>query len=96
VCVSQRLLPAQKVIQKARLQKRFAPIPAGVHRYAIGDSVWSSSTRPETSANTKVRYGSDLQVFLLLNLLSILDAPEDKPITLVTSAPPAFVNELTK
>jgi len=66
-------------------------------RYGIGDGVWElSQYQPETFSNSEARYGSPIHIFMLLNLLAILDAPEAVPLTIVTSAPPSYINKVGK
>lgn len=66
-------------------------------RFGIGDNVWEqSSYPPETFINSAERYGSEIHIFMLLCLLAALDAPQDTPLTIVTSAPPSLVNSVAK
>ena len=66
-------------------------------RFAIGDGVWDQSKYPpETFVNSEERYGSEIHVFMLLCLLATLNAPEDTPLTIITSAPPGLVNKVAK
>jgi len=73
----------------------YADVAAG--RFAIGDNVWEQSKYPpETFVNSEERYGSEIHVFMLLCLLAALKAPENTPLTIVTSAPPSLVNSVAK
>ena len=73
----------------------YADVAAG--RFAIGDNVWEQSKYPpETFVNSAERYGSDIHIFMLLCLLAALNAPQNTPLTIVTSAPPAMVNTVAK
>jgi len=73
----------------------YADVKAG--RFAIGDGVWEQSKYPpETFVNSEERYGSEIHVFMLLCLLAAMNAPEDTPLTIVTSAPPGLVNKVAK
>jgi hypothetical protein len=73
----------------------YADVAAG--RFAIGDNVWEQSQYPpETFINSPERYGSEIHIFMLLCLLAALNAPEDTPLTIVTSAPPGLVNSVAK
>jgi len=73
----------------------YADVASG--RFAIGDNVWEQSKYPpETFVNSEERYGSDIHVFMLLCLLAALNAPENTPLTIVTSAPPGLVNSVAK
>jgi hypothetical protein len=73
----------------------YADVAAG--RFAIGDNVWEQSKYPpETFINSAERYGSDIHIFMLLCLLAALNAPEQTPLTIVTSAPPGLVNSVAK
>ena len=73
----------------------YADVAAG--RFAIGDHVWEQSKYPpETFVNSEERYGSEIHIFMLLCLLAALNAPEDVPLTIVTSAPPGLVNSVAK
>lgn len=66
-------------------------------RFAIGDNVWEQSKYPpETFVNSDERYGSEIHIFMLLCLLAALNAPENTPLTIVTSAPPGLVNKVAK
>lgn len=66
-------------------------------RFGIGDNVWEQSKYPpETFVNSAERYGSEIHVFMLLCLLAALNAPENTPLTIVTSAPPGLVNSVAK
>ena len=69
----------------------------GQGRFAIGDNVWEQSKYPpETFVNSEERYGSEIHIFMLLCLLAALNAPENTPLTIVTSAPPGLVNSVAK
>ncbi len=73
----------------------YADVSAG--RFGIGDGVWEQSKYPpETFINTAERYGSEIHIFMLLCLLAALNAPEETPLTIVTSAPPGVVNQVAK
>lgn len=73
----------------------YADVAAG--RFGIGDGVWEQSKYPpETFVNTAERYGSEIHIFMLLCLLAALNAPEDTPLTIITSAPPGLVNQVAK
>ena len=73
----------------------YADVAAG--RFAIGDNVWEQSKYPpETFVNSEDRYGSEIHIFMLLCLLAALNAPENTPLTIVTSAPPGLVNTVAK
>jgi hypothetical protein len=73
----------------------YADVASG--RYGIGYGIWEQSKYPpETFTNTEARYGSDIHVFMLLCLLAAMNAPEDTPLTIVTSAPPSLVNKIAK
>ena len=73
----------------------YADVAAG--RFAIGDHVWEQSKYPpETFVNSEERYGSEIHIFMLLCLLAALNAPEEVPLTIVTSAPPGLVNSVAK
>jgi hypothetical protein len=73
----------------------YADVAAG--RFGIGDGIWEQSKYPpETFVNTAERYGSEIHIFMLLCLLAALNAPEDTPLTIVTSAPPGLVNQVAK
>jgi hypothetical protein len=73
----------------------YADVAAG--RFAIGDQVWEQSKYPpETFVNSEERYGSEIHLFMLLCLLAALDAPQNTPLTIVTSAPPGLVNSVAK
>jgi len=73
----------------------YADVAAG--RFGIGDGIWEQSKYPpETFVNSEERYGSEIHIFMLLCLLAALNAPEDTPLTIVTSAPPALVNRVAK
>lgn len=73
----------------------YADVQSG--RFAIGDGVWEQSKYPpETFINSEERYGSEIHVFMLLCLLAALNAPQDTPLTIVTSAPPGLVNKVAK
>ena len=66
-------------------------------RFAVGDNVWQQSKYPpETFVNSSERYGSEIHVFMLLCLLAALNAPEETPLTIVTSAPPSMVNSVAR
>jgi len=66
-------------------------------RFAIGDNVWEvSKYPPETFVNSGERYGSQIHIFMLLCLLAAINAPEETPLTIVTSAPPGIVNSVAK
>lgn len=73
----------------------YADVPSG--RFGIGYGVWNQSNYPpESFTNTEARYGSDIHIFMLLCLLAAMNAPEDTPLTIVTSAPPGIVNKVAK
>jgi hypothetical protein len=73
----------------------YADVAGG--RFAIGDNVWEQSKYPpETFVNSEDRYGSEIHIFMLLCLLAALDAPQNTPLTIVTSAPPGLVNRVAK
>lgn len=73
----------------------YADVAAG--RFGIGDGIWEGSKYPpETFVNSEERYGSEFHIFMLLCLLAALNAPEDTPLTIVTSAPPGLVNRVAK
>jgi len=73
----------------------YADVAAG--RFGIGDGIWDQSKYPpETFVNTAERYGSEIHIFMLLCLLAALNAPEETPLTIVTSAPPGLVNQVAK
>ena len=73
----------------------YADVVAG--RFAIGDNVWEQSKYPpESFVNSEERYGSDIHIFMLLCLLAALNAPEQTPLTIITSAPPGLVNTVAK
>jgi hypothetical protein len=73
----------------------YADVASG--RFAIGDGVWEQSKYPpETFVNSEERYGSEIHIFMLLCLLAAINAPEDTPLTIVTSAPPGLVNKVAK
>lgn len=73
----------------------YADVKGG--RFGIGDGVWEQSKYPpETFVNSSERYGSDIHIFMLLCLLAALHAPQDTPLTIVTSAPPGLVNAVAK
>ncbi len=73
----------------------YADVATG--RFGIGDGIWEQSKYPpETFVNTSERYGSEIHIFMLLCLLAALNAPEDTPLTIVTSAPPGLVNQVAK
>jgi hypothetical protein len=73
----------------------YADVAAG--RFGIGDDIWEGSKYPpETFVNSEERYGSEMHVFMLLCLLAAINAPEDTPLTIVTSAPPGLVNRVAK
>lgn len=73
----------------------YADVAAG--RFGIGDGVWEGSKYPpETFVNSEERYGSEFHIFMLLCLLAAIHAPENEPLTIVTSAPPGLVNRVAK
>jgi hypothetical protein len=73
----------------------YADVAAG--RYGIGDGVWEQSKYPpETFVNSEERYGSEIHIFMLLCLLAALNAPQETPLTIVTSAPPGLVNTVAR
>jgi len=73
----------------------YADVASG--RFGIGDGVWEMSKYPpESFTNTAERYGSEIHIFMLLCLLAALNAPEDTPLTIVTSAPPGLVNSVAR
>ena len=73
----------------------YADVASG--RYGIGYGIWEQSKYPpETFTNAEARYGSDIHVFMMLCLLAAMNAPEDTPLTIVTSAPPGIVNKVAK
>jgi hypothetical protein len=73
----------------------YADVAAG--RFGIGDNIWEQSKYPpETFVNSEERYGSEIHIFMLLCLLAAINAPENVPLTIVTSAPPSLVNKVAK
>ena len=73
----------------------YADVAAG--RFGIGDGIWEQSKYPpESFTNTEARYGSEIHIFMLLCLLAAMNAPENTPLTIVTSAPPGIVNKVAK
>src|SRR5258708_8689921 len=69
----------------------YADVSSG--RFGVGDGIWEQSKYPpQTFINSEERYGSEMHIFMLLCLLAALNAPEDTPLTIVTSAPPGLVN----
>lgn len=73
----------------------YADVAAG--RFGVGDGVWDQSKYPpETFVNSEDRYGSEMHIFMLLCLLAVINAPEDYPLTIVTSAPPGLVNRVAR
>ena len=66
-------------------------------RYAIGDNCWSmTSYTPETFVQSSMRYGSEIQIFHLLVNLCAINAPENVPLTILTSAPPQHVKQVER
>lgn len=73
----------------------YADVSSG--RFGIGDGIWEQSKYPpETFINSEERYGSEMHIFMLLCLLAALNAPEETPLTIVTSAPPGLVNKVAR
>ena len=73
----------------------YADVAAG--RFGIGDGVWEQSKYPpESFVMSEERYGSDIHIFMLLCLLAAMDAPQETPLTIVTSAPPGIVNQVAR
>ena len=73
----------------------YADVASG--RFGIGYGIWEQSKYPpETFTNSEERYGSEIHIFMLLCLLAAINAPEDTPLTIVTSAPPGLVNSVAK
>ena len=66
-------------------------------RYAKGEGVWNILQRPmETHRNTETRYGDDLHINAIIYGLAKVNAPTDKPLTVVVPLPPGLIHEYEK
>lgn len=64
-------------------------------RFGIGEAVWEQSDYPvETHANSEMRYGSEMHIFMMIAGLALMGVETSDPLTLIVPAPPGLVSRV--